>query len=163
MWCVTKLSTFKICNVGGRLMNEYGAVVEWYWQGKTRVMWEKLQHRQFLKTPGFSATVHMLDQEVPPARRQCQLLHIRDNLRTDGTVLWLTEQLMDNRDTCTSVCGQTRRSALQTSVHSIGAAGGHMAGIWTHLAALSLFGASSRESIAGSSDCESGFTGTTWC
>jgi len=25
-------------SVGGRCMNEYGAMVEWYWQGKTEVM-----------------------------------------------------------------------------------------------------------------------------
>ena len=28
-------------SVGGRWMNEYGAVVEWYWQGKTEVLGEK--------------------------------------------------------------------------------------------------------------------------
>jgi len=28
-------------SVGGRWMNEYGAVVEWYWQGKTEVPGEK--------------------------------------------------------------------------------------------------------------------------
>ena len=27
--------------VGGRWMNEYGAMVEWYWQGKTEVLGEK--------------------------------------------------------------------------------------------------------------------------
>ena len=27
--------------MGGRWMNEYGAMVEWYWQGKTEVLWEK--------------------------------------------------------------------------------------------------------------------------
>jgi hypothetical protein len=25
-------------SVGGRWMNEYGAMVEWYWQGKTKIM-----------------------------------------------------------------------------------------------------------------------------
>jgi len=28
-------------SVGGRWMNEYGAMVEWYWQGKTEVLGEK--------------------------------------------------------------------------------------------------------------------------
>ena len=28
-------------SVGGRRMNEYGAMVEWYWQGKTEVLGEK--------------------------------------------------------------------------------------------------------------------------
>ena len=28
-------------SVGGRWMNEYGAMVEWYWQGKTEVLREK--------------------------------------------------------------------------------------------------------------------------
>ena len=28
-------------SVGGRWMNGYGALVEWYWQGKTEVLWEK--------------------------------------------------------------------------------------------------------------------------
>jgi hypothetical protein len=28
-------------SVGGRWMNEYGALVEWYWQGKTEVLGEK--------------------------------------------------------------------------------------------------------------------------
>ena len=28
-------------SVGGRWMNEYGAMVEWYWQGKTEVLAEK--------------------------------------------------------------------------------------------------------------------------
>jgi len=28
-------------SVGGRWMNEYGAMVEWYWQGKTEVLEEK--------------------------------------------------------------------------------------------------------------------------
>jgi len=28
-------------SVGGRWMNEYGAIVEWYWQGKTEVLGEK--------------------------------------------------------------------------------------------------------------------------
>ena len=28
-------------SMGGRWMNEYGAMVEWYWQGKTEVLWEK--------------------------------------------------------------------------------------------------------------------------
>jgi len=28
-------------SVGGRWMNEYGAMVEWYWQGKTEVLWEE--------------------------------------------------------------------------------------------------------------------------
>jgi len=27
-------------SVGGRWMNEYGAIVEWYWQGKTEVLGE---------------------------------------------------------------------------------------------------------------------------
>ena len=30
-----------LCSVGGRWMNEYGAMVEWYWQGKTEVLREK--------------------------------------------------------------------------------------------------------------------------
>ena len=30
-----------IYSVGGRWMNEYGAMVEWYWQGKTEVLGEK--------------------------------------------------------------------------------------------------------------------------
>jgi len=30
-----------LCRVGGRWMNEYGAMVEWYWQGKTEVLGEK--------------------------------------------------------------------------------------------------------------------------
>ena len=29
-------------SVGGRWMNEYGAMVEWYWQGKTEVLRESL-------------------------------------------------------------------------------------------------------------------------
>jgi len=29
-------------SVGGRWMNEYGAMLEWYWQGKTEVMGENL-------------------------------------------------------------------------------------------------------------------------
>ena len=28
-------------SVGGRWMNEYGAMVEWYWEGKSEVLWEK--------------------------------------------------------------------------------------------------------------------------
>ena len=28
-------------SVGGRWMDEYGAMVEWYWQGKTEVLGEK--------------------------------------------------------------------------------------------------------------------------
>jgi len=28
-------------SVGGRWMNEYGAMVEWYWQGKTEELGEK--------------------------------------------------------------------------------------------------------------------------
>ena len=28
-------------SVGGRWMNEYGAMVEWYWQGKTKLLGEK--------------------------------------------------------------------------------------------------------------------------
>ena len=28
-------------SVGGRWMNEYGAMVEWYWQGETEVLGEK--------------------------------------------------------------------------------------------------------------------------
>jgi len=28
-------------SVGGRWMNEYGAMVEWYWQEKTEILWEK--------------------------------------------------------------------------------------------------------------------------
>ena len=28
-------------SVGGRWMNEYGGIVEWYWQGKTEVLGEK--------------------------------------------------------------------------------------------------------------------------
>jgi len=28
--------------MGGRWMNEYGALVEWYWQGKTEVLGETL-------------------------------------------------------------------------------------------------------------------------
>ena len=31
----------KLYSVGGRWMNEYGAMVEWYWQGKTEVLGEK--------------------------------------------------------------------------------------------------------------------------
>ena len=30
-----------VYSVGGRWMNEYGAMVEWYWQGKTEVLGEK--------------------------------------------------------------------------------------------------------------------------
>jgi len=30
-------------SVGGRRMNEYGALVEWYWQGKLKY-WEKTCH-----------------------------------------------------------------------------------------------------------------------
>jgi len=30
-----------LCSVGGRGMNGYGALVEWYWQGKTEVLGEK--------------------------------------------------------------------------------------------------------------------------
>ena len=28
-------------SVGGRWMDEYGAMVEWYWQGKTEILWKK--------------------------------------------------------------------------------------------------------------------------
>ena len=30
-----------LCSLGGRWMNEYGAMVEWYWQGNTEVLGEK--------------------------------------------------------------------------------------------------------------------------
>ena len=53
---VTTLSTSKIYSVGGELMNDYGAMVEWYWQGNTRAMWQKLHPHQFHRTPGFSST-----------------------------------------------------------------------------------------------------------
>jgi len=36
-------------NVGGRWMNGYGALVKWYWQGKTEVMGEKLSQWHFVK------------------------------------------------------------------------------------------------------------------
>ena len=35
-------------SVGGTWMNEYGAVVEWYWQGKTGVLGENLYQRHFV-------------------------------------------------------------------------------------------------------------------
>ena len=34
-------------SVGGRWMNEYGAVMEWYWQGKTEVL-EDRNYRAFV-------------------------------------------------------------------------------------------------------------------
>ena len=37
--CSTERKT--LYSVGGRWMNEYGAMVEWYWQGKTEVLGEK--------------------------------------------------------------------------------------------------------------------------
>ena len=36
-------------SVGGRWMNEYGAMVEWYWQGKVKY-WEKTCHSVTLST-----------------------------------------------------------------------------------------------------------------
>jgi len=40
-------------SVGGRWMNEYGAMVEWYWQGKTEVLGEKkiIQRGWFVPVP----------------------------------------------------------------------------------------------------------------
>ena len=35
--------------VGGRWMNECGAMVEWYWQGKTDVLEEKPVNVQFMR------------------------------------------------------------------------------------------------------------------
>ena len=35
-------------SVGGRWMNEYGAMVEWYWQGKTEVVARNLPHYHFV-------------------------------------------------------------------------------------------------------------------
>jgi hypothetical protein len=37
-WCTGREILY---SVGGRCMNEYGALVEWYWQGKTEVLGEK--------------------------------------------------------------------------------------------------------------------------
>jgi len=31
----------KLYSVGGRWMDGYGAMVEWYWQGKTEILGEK--------------------------------------------------------------------------------------------------------------------------
>ena len=32
----------KLYTVGGRWMDEYGAMVEWYWKGKTEILWKKI-------------------------------------------------------------------------------------------------------------------------
>ena len=37
-WSVGRKTLY---SVGGRWMDEYGAMVEWYWQGKTQVLGEK--------------------------------------------------------------------------------------------------------------------------
>jgi hypothetical protein len=37
-WSTVRGTLYSVC---GRWMNEYGAMVEWYWQGKTEVLLEK--------------------------------------------------------------------------------------------------------------------------
>ena len=41
-WCTGRKILY---TVGGRWMNEYGEMVEWYWQGKTEVLGENIIHR----------------------------------------------------------------------------------------------------------------------
>jgi len=41
LYYLTTLEVMKLGNVGEKWVNEYGAMVEWYWQGKTEVVGEK--------------------------------------------------------------------------------------------------------------------------
>jgi hypothetical protein len=48
-------------SVGGRCVNEYGALVEWYWQGKTEFLGEKS-----VPVPLYSAQIPHLVSGIEP-------------------------------------------------------------------------------------------------
>ena len=111
-WSTGRKTLYSVC---GRWMNEYGAMVEWYWQGKTEVLGEKLvQLWFFTRCLAWNGTQTSLKLEVIKTEKLCGIYYRKDI----NKLYTMAEYCISNIEVSRFITSVVLYCALMTS-HSI--------------------------------------------